>query len=115
MQEYTEKGNLKPRTRKLNVEWIIDVWIKLKDIIEKLLKACAHNVIVDGSDDSHFHCFREDPPCAAGYEKLLQQLHMWKDSSFNTNPFSETDVEMAAKEINLTDMDNNEEELIDIE
>ena len=40
---------------------------------------------------------------------------MLKDSTFNTNPFSKSDVKEAAQEFNLISMDNNEDELGDIE
>ena len=40
---------------------------------------------------------------------------MLKDSTFDTNPFSKSDVKEAAQEFNLISMDNNEDELGDIE
>ena len=40
---------------------------------------------------------------------------MLKDSTFNANPFSKSDVKEAAQEFNLISMDNNEDELGDIE
>ena len=51
----------------------------------------------------------------ARYERLQRQVHMLKDSTFNTNPFSKSDVKEAAQECNLISMDNNEDELGDIE
>ena len=117
VQEYTEQGNLKPPPRKLIVEWITNAWDKLSDdIIKRSFKACALNLNVDGSENSCIHCFKPDQPCAAGYEKLQQQLHVLQDGTSNANPFfNESDIEDAAQDINLIDMDNDEDEVIDIE
>ena len=53
-------------------------------------------------------------PVPAGYERLQRQVHMLKDSTFDTNLFSKSDVKEAAQEFNLISMDNNEDELGDI-
>ena len=96
VQESTWQGNLKPLPRKLIVEWIMDSWNKLGEDIEKLLKACVLNLNIDGSEDS-----------VDGYEKLQQQVHVLKDSTFNANLYSESCVKKAALEINLINMDEN--------
>ena len=33
-------------------------------------KSCALTVAVDGSDDGHIHCFKENQPCRAGLQRL---------------------------------------------
>ena len=61
VQEYTEQGNLKPPSRKVIVEWIMNAWNKLiGDIIKKLFKACALNFNIDGLEDSCIYHFKQD-------------------------------------------------------
>ena len=79
----------------------MDAWNKLGEYIyEKLLKACALNLKVDGQENFCINCFKQDELYAAGYEKLQRQLYVLKDSIFNVNSFSKSDVEEAAREIN---------------
>ena len=38
-----------------------------KTMIINLFKSCALTVAVDGSEDGHIHCFKENQPCRAVY------------------------------------------------
>ena len=63
----------------------MDAWNKLgEDIIEKSFKVFVLNLNIDGWKDFPVHCFKQDQPCVAGYEKLQQQLHVLKDSTFKS-------------------------------
>lgn len=53
--------------------------------------------------------------CTTNNKIFSIQLHVLKDNIFDASPFIKTDVEEAAQEINLIDMDNNEVKLVDIE
>ena len=58
VEEYTKQRNWKPPPIKLIVEWIIDACNKLSgDIVEKLFKACALNLNVNGPEVSCIYGF----------------------------------------------------------
>ena len=49
------------------VQWVLeDLSLLSTEIIMKSFKTCAHNLPVDGSQDSFIHCFKKDQPCEAG-------------------------------------------------
>lgn len=61
----------------------MDTWNKLgENIIKRLFKVCLLNLNINGSEDSSIQCFKQDQPCAAGYQKLQEQLHVMKSSTF---------------------------------
>ena len=39
-------------------------------MITNLFKSYALTVAVDGSENGHIHCFKENQPCDAGLERL---------------------------------------------
>ena len=69
-----------------------------KTMIINLFKTCPLTVAVDGSEDGHIHCFKENQPCRAGlpWPKVVQQA---MSNSRDKDPFDgirESDVEDAA-------------------
>ena len=65
VHQYTEVGNMKPASRHLVVEWILESWNRLeKNLIIKSFKSCGLNLKTDGSEDHLIHCFKEGQFCA---------------------------------------------------
>ena len=61
---------LHPPRREI-VKWILAAWDGLdKTMIINSFKSCALTIAVDGSEDGHIHCFKENQPCRAGLERL---------------------------------------------
>ena len=66
---------MKALTRRTIVQWVLEALSLLStEIIMKSVKICAHNLPVDGSQDSSIHCFKKDQPCEAGATQLQSQL-----------------------------------------
>ena len=59
VHQYTEVGNMKPASRHLVVEWILESWNWLEKYLIKK---------TDGSEDHLIHCFKEGQPCANGLD-----------------------------------------------
>ena len=86
-----------------------------KTMIINLFKSCALTVAVDGSEDGHIHCFKENQPCRAGL-KRLKVVQPAMSNSHDKDPFdgiTESDVEDAAPDRLI--IDASETEVIDIE
>ena len=72
--QYTEAGNMKPASRHLVVEWILESWNPFeKNLIIKSFKSCGFNLKTEGSEDHLIHCFKEGQPCANGLDMFRQQ------------------------------------------
>ena len=84
-----------------------------KTMIINLFKTCPLTFAVDGSEDGHIHCFKENQPCRAGLQRLkVVQLAM--SNSRDKDPFdgiTESDVEPPDSLI----IDASDTEVIDIE
>ena len=106
IHQYTEAGNMKPVSRYLVVEWILESWNLLeKNLIIKSFRSCGLNLKTDGS---------EDQP----YTNVLDMLKEQQNAEYlNSNPFeiTESDTEEANANNNLIDPSNSENDLIDIE
>ena len=113
---FTAAGNMRAPPRREIVNWIPAAWDGLdKTMIINSFKSRALTVAMDGSEDGHIHCFKENQPCRAGLErlKLVQQA---MSNSRDKDPFvgiTESDVEDAAP-TNLL-IDASDTEVIDIE
>ena len=67
----TAVGNMCAPPRREIVKWILATWDGLdKTVIISSFKSCALTGAVDGSEDRHIHCFKENQPCRAGLEWL---------------------------------------------
>ena len=56
VHQYTEAGNMKPASRHLLVEWILESWNRLDEsLIINSFKICALNLKSDGSEDHLIH------------------------------------------------------------
>ena len=52
VHQYTEAENIKPTSRHLVVEWILESWNRLeKNLIINSFKSCGFNLKTDGSED----------------------------------------------------------------
>lgn len=115
VQEYTESGNMRPPSRKMIVEWVLNAWSHLStDLIVKSFKACALNLNVDGSEDSAIHCFKERQPCQAGAQQLKSQLSVLEEPN-RPNPFldiTDSDID-EANEMNMPLVDDDLDEIDD--
>ena len=60
VHQYTEVGNMKPASRHLVVEWILESRNRLeKNLIIKSFKSCVLNLKTDSSKDHFINCFKE--------------------------------------------------------
>ena len=84
-------------------------------MITNLFKSCALTVAVDGSENGHIHCFKENQPCDAGLERLkVVQQAMSNSRKQNTlDAITKSDVEDAAPDSLI--IDASDIEVIDIE
>ena len=58
---FTAAGNMLAPPRGEIVKWILAAWDDLdKTMIINSFKSCARTVAVDGSEDGHMHCFKEN-------------------------------------------------------
>ena len=119
VHQYTEAGNLKPASRHLVVEWILESWNWLeKNLIIKSFKSCGLDLKTDGSEDDLIHSFKEGQPCTNGLDVLREQQHLLSNAEYlNSNPFeiTESDTEDTNTNNNLIDPSDSEDDLIDIE
>ena len=70
---YTPAGNMRPPTRRLLVQWIVDSWQSLQQqLIIDSMKSCAITVAPDGSEDNQIGCFKPTGPLEGG-RTLLQE------------------------------------------
>ena len=86
-----------------------------KTMIINLFKTCPLTVAVDGSEDGHIHCFKENQPCCAGLQRL-KVVQQAMSNSHDKDPFdgiTESDVEDAAPDRLI--IDASDTEVIDIE
>ena len=71
VHQYAEAVNMKPASRHLIVEWILESWNWLeKNLVIKSFKGCGLNLRTDGSEDNLIHCFKEGQPCANDLDML---------------------------------------------
>ena len=109
---------MKPASRYLVVECILESWNRLKkNLIIKSLKSCGLNLKTDGDEDHLIHCFKEGQPCANGLDMLKEQQNLLSTAEFlNSNPFeiTESDAQEANTNNNLIDPSDSEDDLIDI-
>ena len=85
-------------------------------MITNLFKSYALTVAVDGSENGHIHCFKENEPCDAGLEERLKVVQQAMSNSREKNPLdgiTESDVEDAAPDSLIIDV--SDIEVIDIE
>ena len=78
-------------------------------------KSCALTIAVDGSEDGHIHCFKENQPCHAGLERL-KVVQQAMSNSHDKDPFdgiTKSDVEDAAPDSLI--IDTSDTEVIDVE
>ena len=119
VHQYTEAGNMKPASRHLVVEWILESWNRLeKNLIIKSFKSCGLNLKTDGSEDHLIHCFKEGQSCANGLDMLKEQQNLLSNAEYlNSNPFevTESNTEEANTKNNLIDPSDSEDDFIDIE
>ena len=76
---------------------------------------CALTVALDGSEDGHIHCFKENQPCRAGLERL-KVVQQAMSNSRDKDPFdgiTESDDEDAAPDSLI--IDASDTEVIDVE
>ena len=103
-----EKCVLHPREI---VKWILVAWDGLdKRMIIDSFKSCALTVAVDGSEDGHIHCFKENQPCRAGLERL-KVVQQAMSNSRDKDPFdgiTESDVEDVAPDSLIIDASDTE-------
>ena len=113
---FTAVGNMRAPARREIVKWILAAWDGLdKTMIINSFKSCALTVAVDGSDDGHIHCFKENQPCRAGLQRL-KVVQQAMSNSRDKDPFdgiTESDVEDAAPDSLIIDVSDTE--VIDIE
>ena len=97
VHQYTEAGNVKPASRHLVVEWILESWNQLeKNLIIKSFKSWGLNLKTDGSEDHLIHCFKKCQPCATGLDMLKEQQNLLSNAEYlNSDPFeiTESDTE----------------------
>ena len=113
---FTAAGNMRAPPRREIVKWILAAWDGLdKRMIIDSFKSCALTVAVDGSEDGHIHCFKENQPCRAGLERL-KVVQQAMSNSRDKDPFdgiTESDVEDAAPDSLI--IDASDTEVIDVE
>ena len=107
---FTAAGNMRAPARREIVKWILAAWDGLdKTMIINSFKSCALTVAVDGLEDGHIHCFKENQPCRAGLQRLkVFQLAM--SNSRDKDPFdgiTESDVEDAAPDSLIIDLSDS--------
>lgn len=68
---FTAAGNIRAPARREIVQWILAAWDGLdKTMIVNSFKSSTLTVAVDGSEDGHINCFKENQPCRAGLQRL---------------------------------------------
>ena len=119
LHQYTEAGNVKPTSRYLVVEWILESWNRLeKNLIIQSFKSCALDLKTDGSNDHLIYCFKAGKPCTNGLDMLNEQQNLLSNAEYlNCNPFeiTESNKEETNTNINLSEPSDSEDDLIDIE
>ena len=77
VHQHTEVENMKPASRHLVVEWVLESWNRLeKNLIIKSFKSCGLNLKMNGSEDHLIHCFKEGQPCVDGLDMLKEQQNL---------------------------------------
>ena len=113
---FTAAGNMRAPPRREIVKWILAAWDGLdKTMIINSVKSCALTVAVDGSEDGHIQCFKENQPCRAGLERL-KVVQQAMSNSRHKDPFdgiTESDVEDATPDSLI--IDASDTEVIDVE
>ena len=110
VHEYANSGNMKPSSRKMIVQWILDSYKEVHEkIIVKSFKVCVLNLNVDGSENGNIHSLKKDQPCQEGYNQLQTHLSILDDENY-VNPFStDSDTEEAAELFHLLHKDEGED------
>ena len=110
---FTAVGKMRAPPQRERVKWILAAWDGLdKRMIIDSFKSCALTIAMDGSEDGHIHCFKENQPYRAGLERLKVVLQAMSNSR-DKDPFdgiTESDVEDAAPDSLIIDA-----EVIDVE
>ena len=76
------------------VNWILDSWNQFpSEMMHKYFKLCALTPAIDGSEDKHIHCFKEQESCHAGLDLLTQQIKLVREPV--ENPFVPDNGEIA--------------------
>ena len=113
---FTAAGNMRAPSRREIVKWILAAWDGLdKRMIIDSFKSCVLTVAVDGPEDRHIHCFKENQPCHAGLERL-KVVQQAMSNSRDKDPFdgiTESAIEDAAPDSLITDATDTE--VIDVE
>ena len=110
----TDAGNLKSPPRHVIVKWILKAWEKLTpELISKSFKACASNILIDGSEDDTIHCFKAGQPCEKGFPILKDQLPTLNEPE--TNPFTVIEGQSEEEVPSFILVDEDEEGDADIE
>ena len=108
---FTATGNMCAPPRRERVKWILAAWDGLvKTMIINSFKRGALTVAVDGSEDGHSHCFKENQPCRAGLEqlKVVQQVISNLRDKDPFDGITESDVEDAAPDSLIIDASDTE-------
>ena len=112
---FTAAGNMRGAPRKEIVKWILEAWASLDSaMIVASFKSCGLTVALDGSEDDHIHCFKEDQPCHSGLARIKTVQHAIAQSR-ERDPFdgiTESDVEDAAPDNLVTDESDCDDELV---
>ena len=92
VHQYTEAGYMKPASRQLVVEWILESWNWLeKNLVINSFKSCGLDLKADASKDHLIHCFKEGQSCADGLGMLNKQQNLLSNAEYlNSNPFEIT-------------------------
>ena len=86
--EYTAAGNMKPASRRLVVEWIIQSWEEIsKELVSNFMKSCALALAIDGCEDGFISCFKEGKKCKADWVLLESQMRLFNDDEPHKDPF----------------------------
>ena len=100
------------------LEWILNSSkSKPVELIRKSFRLCALTLPNDGQEDDQISCFKPGRPCKASCEILNQEMKLLTDESLHINLFSwdmedsDTDMEDANEEINITGSDEKEDKI----
>ena len=87
VHKFTEGGNMKLRSRKIMIKWVLDPWSHLSKESIDSLKCCDFNLANDGTNDGIIHCLKKGQPCEPGREKLNSELSIIVDENDAVNTF----------------------------
>ena len=106
---------MKPVPRRKIVQWVLQAWESLsKEMIIISMKPCALGLAVDSSKDDKISCFHKGKKTSDERKRLKNQMKLSSACELNEEPFTHIEEDVRAAASNVTIIDENDDEDVNI-